>query len=373
MPLLINLWRRFHKEAGPEDKLQTREFRRVVEAVKILQARQNGKESLIGQDYFSDRELLSAYLLYQWVIHYQEGMSLLGELPFIPKRVLDVCSGPAPFAFAALRHGAKEVFATDRNLMALELGAEVCGRYGMPLTVRRWDCLKQQLPVDGRFDLIILGHCLDELFPANEKNWQDRQIQFIHKLMERLTPNGFLLLAEDSFIEDNRRVLMMRDQLVSEGIAVQAPCVWKGECPSLKTPNSPCYAQREMEKPYLIKEIQRGADIKLSSLKMTYIIFRAPKAEWPVLPDHNFYRVISPPIEAYKGKRFYLCGTDGKKILESHLAEHPVESRAFDYLRRGELISVENALEQKNAMDIVKGTKIIVDAACGKPIPEIEE
>ena len=134
MPILIGIWRRFRKEQGPEDHLQTREFKRVVEAIKELQAGSKDGESLIGRDYFTDPELLGAYLLYQWVIHYQEGLSLIGELPTTPRRVLDVCSGPAPFAFAALRHGASEVFATDWNKTALELGAEVCGRYGMPLT-----------------------------------------------------------------------------------------------------------------------------------------------------------------------------------------------------------------------------------------------
>jgi rRNA maturation RNase YbeY len=56
--LLIMLWRRFHKLSGPGDRLQTREFRRVVECVKILLAQHDGKESLIGQDYFSNREYL---------------------------------------------------------------------------------------------------------------------------------------------------------------------------------------------------------------------------------------------------------------------------------------------------------------------------
>src|SRR5438105_820599 len=124
-PLLINLWRRFHKEAGPGDRLQTREFRRVVECLKKfheeeVKNRKSGSKVIL-QDCFTDREYLAAYMLYPWVLHYQEAMSLLGELPKVPRRVLDVCSGPAPFAFAALRHGANEVFATDRNVAALEL------------------------------------------------------------------------------------------------------------------------------------------------------------------------------------------------------------------------------------------------------------
>ena len=82
MPILIWVWRRFHKESGPPDVLQTREFRRVVEAVKAMKTE---------PDPFQNRDLLGAYLLYYWVLHYQQALSLIGELPHTPKRVLDVC------------------------------------------------------------------------------------------------------------------------------------------------------------------------------------------------------------------------------------------------------------------------------------------
>lgn len=370
MPLLIGVWRRLHKESGPPDVLQTREFRRTVEAIKALQEGVYEGQSLLGKDYFSDKTLLGAYLLYHWVIHYQQGMSLINEIPLTPRRVLDVCSGPAPFAFAALRHGAHEVYATDRNLEALRWGADVCGRYGMPLTVRRWNCLNDKLPVEGAFDLIIVGHCLSELFPDDKG--QASQQAFLSSLLQRLTPQGFLLIVDNSYQEANRNLLLMREHFVKQGIAVQAPCVWRGECPALKTAKSPCYAQREMEKPHLIKEFQRAAQINLSSLKMSYLILRSPLAAWPDLPDLKLYRVISPPVEAFHGKRYYLCGTDGKKNFGSHVSTIPKNARAFEFLRRGELISVENALEQQGSLDIIQGTSVHVEAACGKPLPSLD-
>lgn len=372
MPLLINSWRRLNKLSGPADKLQTREFRGVVEAIKALEERSFQGKSLIGQDYFQQTTLLSAYMLYQWVLHYQQGLSLIGELPNAPKRVLDVCSGPAPFAFAALRHGANEVIAADRSLQALTLGAELCGRYGLPLSIRKW-AYGAPLAVEGKFDLIILGHCLEELFPADVKGWQEKQRLFIKMLLAKLTPDGHLMIVDNSFVEANRRVLQLRDILVHEGVPVQAPCVWRGECPALKVNNSPCYAQREFDKPYLVKEIQRASSINLSSLKMTYMIFPNPEAGWPEIGDKKMYRVISPPVESFAGKRFYLCGTDGKKQLSSRLKEYPPESRAFEYLRRGELISFMDVLEKDQAIDIVEGSKVHVEAPCGKPLPMLHD
>jgi hypothetical protein len=373
IPIIIGVWRRWMKLPGPQDMLQTREFRTIVEGIKKLQHRFDGHSSLLGQDYFSNPDLLGAYILYQWVIHYQQGLTLINEVPLTPMRVLDVCSGPAPWAFAALRHGAHDVTAVDRNVKALELGAEICGRYGMPLTIRKWNSLKEKLPIEGEFDLIILGHCLEELFPSPQKSWTEDQQFFVQSLLNRLTSSGFLLIAESSLMDSNRRVLQLRDYFVKAGVPIQAPCIWRGECPALKTANSPCYAQREMEKPFIIKEFQRAAQINSNSLKMSYLILRSPKANWPMIDDKLLYRVISPPVDTYQGKRYYLCGTDGKKNLGSHLNPAPKEARAFEYLRRGELISIEHPLEKQQAIDIIQGTSIKVEAACGKPLPENKE
>lgn len=368
IPELIAQWRKLRKEPGPPDRLQTREFRGVVEAIKGLQTQFWQGQSILGQDFFIHKELLGAYLLYNWVIHYQEGLSLIGELPHTPRRVLDICSGPLPFAYAALKHGASEVIATDWNENALRIGAEVCGRGGYPVSIRRWNCLKDPLPVEGKFDLIILGHCLEDLFPTSKKNWREERRTFIQNRLNNLTPNGFLLIVDGSQPETNRHILELRDEMVALGTPVQAPCVWRGECVALKS-NSYCFAQRELEKPFLIKEFQRAAQINLSSLKMSYLILRNPASGWPTLPPHPVHRVISPPIDTMHGKRYYLCGTQGKKNLGSSVEPIPTEARAFEFLRRGELISYDRVYEREQIVDLVEDSQIHVDAACGKPLP----
>lgn len=372
LPLLIGIWRRFHKLSGPPDVLQTREFRSVVTAVQQLQKGLETGNELIGQDYLAQPDLLGAYLLYYWILHYQQGLALINEIPYSPRRVLDLASGPGAFSFAALRHGASEVVAIDQNATALKLASEICGRYGYPLTGRSHSLLRFPFPVTGKFDLIIIGHCLEELFPDTKKNWTQTQKNWIQSLLNYLSPQGMLLFVENSLLQTNHRLLALRDQLVKEGFPVQAPCVWKGDCPALQV-KSLCYAQREFEKPFLIKEIQRAAQINLSSLKMSYLILRHPEADWPLLPERPLYRIISPPIESHAGKRYHLCGTDGKKDLGSHLKEHTPETRAFDYLKRGELISIEDALVKQPHFDIVLGTRVKVEAALNKPLPFEED
>jgi SAM-dependent methyltransferase len=364
MELLINQWRRLHKLSGPADSLQTREFRSVVGGVKSIM----DNPYLLDKDYFTDKDILGAHLLYQWVEHYQEAFCLIGELPKSPERVLDICSGAAPFAFAALRYGATEAFAIDRSVAALEHGAEVAGRYGMALTIRKWEGPRAPLPVEGKFDLITVAHSIAELFPTSGDKWQEKQYAFIQSLLNRLTPDGYLLLVESSLPYANQRMLTLRDTLVEKGVPVQAPCVWKGECPALKA-KSACYAQREMVWPQLFKDLQRAGKINQGSLKMSYLILRNPSAGWPVLPKEPVYRIISPGLEGRYGKEYYLCGTDGKKRFGSNLTTQPKESKAFDYLKRGELISIEGARETSYTIDVVEGTTLTVEAACNKPLP----
>jgi SAM-dependent methyltransferase len=277
-------------------------------------------------------------------------------------------SGPGAFSFAAHRLGAREVVALDRNSTALKLASEVSGRYGYPLTIRTHSLKQFPYPVEGKFDLIIIGYCLEELFPDTQKGWQEAQQGWIRNLLSLLSPQGKILFVEGSLTHSNHRLLALRDQLVKNGFPVQAPCVWKGDCVALQTKNL-CYAQRDFEKPYLIKEIQRAAQINLSSLKMSYLIVRHPESGWPAMPDYPVHRIISPPVETHAGTRFHLCGTEGKKDLGSHLKEFLPENRAFAYLKRGELISLENALVNGQHFDIVLGTRVRVEAALNKPLP----
>lgn len=370
VPILIYVWRKLHKiGGGPPDCLQTREFRSVVSALKYLK---EGIEHPKGKQ-FSDRDLLGANILYDWVIHYLEGLSLLSELPERPRRVLDLCSGTGAFAFSALRHGAGEVHAVDKDEMSLKLAGEICGRYGEAISVNKRDILQKDFSVEENFDLIVLAYSLEKLFPSSEKGWVDRQNDFIKKLLESLSEEGTLLLVEDSWPASNRRILSLRESALKWGCSVQAPCIWKGNCPALANVKGQCYAQRELVKPYLIKEIQRSALFKMNSLKMSYLFLKGPRAKEMNLSSERLYRVISSPIESYGGNRFHLCGVDGAKSLGSHFSKHPKESRAFEFLRRGDLIAVDNVLEDKNRLDIIEGSKVIVKASCGRPVFNSDE
>lgn len=365
----LQFWRKWSKQPGSKDRLQTREFRRVAALVSELQG-----VPVDFDDPTKGREWLGAYILYKWQIHYQQGLSLLSEIPRSPQSVLDICSGPGAFALAAFRHGAENVQCLDRSPTALRAGAELCGYSGYAPRWNVWTGPRQPLP-NERFDCIIVGHALEELFPVKELSEATEAIErFCHSLAQRLAPDGHLLLVESSFPETNRWFLTLRDRLVHSGFSVRAPCIWQGACPALEA-KAPCYAQRQMVKAHLVAELQRAARINAGSLKMSYLLLQPPPSSPPQLrrssSSEKFYRVISPPFESHLGPRIYLCGDDGKRDLGCSLkceSDHRVAT--FRTLQRGGLYRIANAHERGSHLEIVDTTEFTLAAPPGKPLPE---
>lgn len=339
VPLLFQAYRKLSKEEGTLDRLQTREFKKIAAQLK------SGKEDLFTS------------LLYYMPLRYQEGLSLIGEVGESPERVLDVFADCGAFSLAALEKGCKEVVMLGDESSRLDLAASIIGRMGYPVTSRLWHN-SRSLPVQGAFDLIIAAYPKEPLTDA-----------FIFSLLDRLSPKGQLLLVDSSQEGINREFLERRDRLVKAGYPIQAPCVWQEECVALKS-KAPCYAQRTLLKIPIIKDLQRAAGINLSSLKMSYLLVRSKESSWPKVPPSA--RVISPPMESALGERFYLCSTEGKQTLSSKLKVHPKASRAYEFLKRGELVTIENALVTKNNLEIEENSILKVIAPLGFPpiLPE---
>lgn len=369
LPILVHQWRRINniKGGGPESVLQTREFRQFSHMVRHLCNPQGKGEA----PFPKEADALGVEMLYEWVIRYHEGLHLIAELPKPPKKVLDLCSGLGAFSFAALHSGASAVTAVDKRERALHLAGKICGKYGYPIEVAQKDVLRPDFRVEEKYDLIIIAHSLEELFPTTEAGWAGKQLAFVSKFLKNLTEDGHLLIVGSSWPQENRNLLVLRDKLVNKGIPVQAPCVWQGECPALRNDKGFCYAQREYDQPKFIKEVHRGSGIRMNSLKMSYLICGHPDAAWPLNEEEEpSYRVISPLVETAHGKRHHLCGTDGNKTLGSRLMETPEGARAFDYLKRGDLIQIEDAQKDQHRLTIIEDTTVRIKAACGKPVSQ---
>lgn len=334
-----------HREAPPPgDRLTPDELREVAAGVKALSHGLTRERELAGARYLDDPKLLGAYLLFYWPVSYAQARATLSELPSRPGATLDLGSGPGPMAFASLDAGASSMVAIDRSRPALELARSLAAAASEPLSTREWTP-GRPLP-EGRFDLITMGHLLNELFEGDVA----RRAAFVESCLEHLSPGGTLLIIEPALRETSRALLQVRDVLVARGVAVRAPCLFRGACPALVKPSDWCHAERQWRLPPLVEAIARAAGLHKESLKMSYLAL-APKGEaWAQPPDGLVFRIVSEPL-AGKGRQRYMgCGPTGRIGLAMQTKHETPANQRFMHLERGEVVRVTAAEERGDGL-----------------------
>ena len=197
-----------------------------------------GKRALVGQPYLRDPELRQAYATdiapRTEVALAKILRELFGSAPAggTPPRVLDLGAGTGAAGRAIRRFfGAEtELVSVDRVAAAGIVVADV----GAPGPLRG---------VDGRFDLIVAAHLLNELFVALPATARiAARAQKARAWCETLlAPGGTMVILEPALRETSRDLLAVRDQLVGAGLRVVAPCLWAGPCPALARERDWCH------------------------------------------------------------------------------------------------------------------------------------
>jgi ribosomal protein RSM22 (predicted rRNA methylase) len=376
MPRLIAAWRKLgHHRGGPRDELAPAELRKVAAGVRRLSAGLTRDRTLAGSAYLDDPELLGAYLLFYWPISYAQARQIFAELDHRPGKVLDLGSGPAPVAFAALDAGAAEAIAADRSRQALALARELAGEAGEGLATREWNSKPGRSSLDARlcepqqrFDLIAFGHVLNELFGAGEAAVSSRAA-LVEETLGRLRPNGSVVIIEPALRETSRALLQLRDALVARGYAVRAPCFYRGNCPALLKGSDWCHADRDWRRPPLVEAIARAAGLHRDSLKMSYLVL-APRGEaWSDPPSGRIFRIVSEPLAGKGRRRFIGCGPEGRlglALQEKHRSEH---NQAFFRLQRGDVARISEAEPRGDGLALGEHSEISVLAPAGHPVP----
>lgn len=328
--------------------------------VERLSAGLTRERDLAGARYLDDPQLLGAYLLLYWPVSWAQASSVLGELPRPPGDVLDVGAGPAPLALAALDAGATSALAIDRSRAALDAGAALAREAGYAFATATWEPA-QPLP-QGPFDTILVGHLLNELSPGAAETLCDA-------LLDRVRPGGHLITIEPALRETSRALIALRDRLVARGATVEAPCLWRGDCPALARAADWCHAERPLSPPPLLAQLADGARLHRDAIKMTYFVFRWRGATWPEPPAGRVFRVVSEPLDE-KGKRRRIgCGPEGRVPLvlpDKHLGD---ENAVFADLLRGDLVRVHEITSRGDGLKLERGATVERLARAGEPTP----
>jgi SAM-dependent methyltransferase len=385
IPRLLAVWRRHrrpshgggrpqhggrHQRGGgrpevhlPETQLTPDELREVGAGVKALSHGLTRERELAGARYMDDPKLLGAYLLFYLPVSYAQARATLSEIPGRARAALDLGAGPGPLAFAALDAGASGVVAADRSKAALELAKALAIEATEPLGTREW--APEKLLPEGQFDLITMGHVLNELFAGDI----GKRAALVEKIAERLNKNGTLLILEPALRDTSRALLQVRDVLVSRGWAVRAPCLYRGACPALVKPSDWCHAERTWRLPPMVDAIARTAGLHKESLKMSYLAL-APRGEpWAEPPEGQVFRIVSEALEGKGRQRFMGCGPSGRVGLAMQEKHETEKNRLFFKLQRGDVVRVSSTEERGDGLALTDASSLEILANAGRPVP----
>lgn len=179
-------------------------------------------------------------------------------------------------------------------------------------------------PVEGRFDLIVAAHLLNELFVdrAPGQRVAPRAARVLNWARALLAPAGLLILIEPALRETSRELLAVRDQLLKGGLHVVAPCFWQGSCPALTSERDWCHDAAPVD--------------SRARVDFSYLVLQAE----PVTPAPGFERVVSDPLPDKGRLRLYVCGGQGRRELVRLTRHRSAANAAMDRAARGDVLSI---------------------------------
>jgi SAM-dependent methyltransferase len=334
-----------------------------------LQRGLTGERGLIGSSYMDERRRLASYLLFYWPVSYAQTRAMLRMARVSGSggavRILDLGSGPAPCSIAAADHigaAGAAIVACDRSPAALESAERLASSSGYRLeAVPRWDAAASAVP-DGRFDLIVVGHLLNELW-ADLDDRIDRRFSLLSAALSRLNPEGSLLFLEPATLAAGREAIVLRDRLAASGRRILAPCLRSGRCPALETEGQTCHSDFSWETPPVVRDLSQRTGLGKDLVKTTAFVVAADLADNRGTPqpesELSEYRVVSDPMVNKAGRvRYLLCGPDGRFPFSAKRGEGFPAEKMFFSMKRSDRIAVRGAVRRETGLALGPETAI---------------
>jgi ribosomal protein RSM22 (predicted rRNA methylase) len=290
-----------------------------------------GPRELVGRPYLADAGLRREYDAEIAPRTRAAFAKLLRELPpgFSPRRALDLGAGTGAAGAALRAHfgEALELVSVDRVAAPGVVVADL-RRPGRPPGV------------EGRFDLVVSAHLLNEL--ARDLDVGARAALVLGWAEALLAPGGLLLLVEPALRETSRDLLAMRDLLVARGLGVLAPCLHAGPCPALARERDWCHDSAPWAEEGAGGRAAGAARGGRSRVDFSYLLLQpgaTPAA------DARLYRIVSDPLREKGRTRLFGCGPSGRTALVRLDRDEAPANAALVEAARGDLLRVEGGRE----------------------------
>jgi Mitochondrial small ribosomal subunit Rsm22 len=196
--------------------------------------------------------------------------------------------------------------------------------------------------LDGKFDLVVAAHLLNELFvdraPAERIRLRALRVRAWANVL--LAPRGLLILIEPALRQTSRELLALRDHLLSDGLHVVAPCFWTGPCPALARDRDWCHdAAPVPSKP---------------RVDFSYLVLSAE----PVAP-RALHRVVSDPLPEKGRLRLFVCGPNGRHPLIRLTRHRSPNNAPLDHATRGVALSIQNGVANEDGVRVNADTTVV--------------
>lgn len=266
-----------------------------------------------------------AYALYYTPINAAKVLHLLPhvQLPSETISVLDIGCGPGTASLALL--------AGLPNAIAL-----TCVESSPPMRTTAHKLLSgvrlagslaslsiaESLPTasGAKFDLIIAANVLAEI-P------EDAAYQMLSRVGELLSPRGALLLLEPGQQLHTRRLMQMRDHLLSTytDLAPLFPCLRSDACPMLQaSPTDWCHGTFEWHQPRLHAQLDKLLGFNKHRIKYSGFVFQ----RGGTLAEG--VRVLTPPQRTPAGVEGLVCGAGLYGTIRVAKRNRGQNTRAFE-------------------------------------------
>jgi hypothetical protein len=289
-----------------------------------------GERALVGSPYLADPALREAYETDLAPRTRAALARIFAQVELGPiRRVLDLGAGTGAAGEAVrARFGTVELVSVD-NVAAPGVLVADLSRTGRPGGV------------EGRFDLVVAAHLLNELAPR--LSVADRAARVASWVDELMEPAGACVIVEPALRETSRALLEIRDRLVGRGLFVAAPCYWQGPCPALARERDWCH------------DAAPPATLGRSRVDFSYLVLRRSGV---AAHDPGLVRVVSDRLEEKGRIRMFGCGPAGRQPLVRLDRERSEANAALDGAARGDSLTIEGAGQAGDGLRIGRDARV---------------